>query len=114
MRIQKVKVIYNNLIPFKGFVAINLFGIIFVRKEYKGKINKYIINHELIHSSQMKECGYIFFYLIYLLEWLIKSIIIKKSAYRNISFEVEAYNNCANLNYLNSRKHYSWLSKLFY
>lgn len=30
-----MKIIYNKLIPFKGFIAINLFGIIFVRKEYK-------------------------------------------------------------------------------
>lgn len=27
-----MKVVYNNLIPFKGYKAINLFGIIFARK----------------------------------------------------------------------------------
>lgn len=30
-----MKVIYNNIIPFRGFTAINLFGFIFARKEYK-------------------------------------------------------------------------------
>lgn len=27
-----MKIIYNTFIPFKGFAAINLFGIIFARK----------------------------------------------------------------------------------
>lgn len=27
-----MKVIYNNIIPFKVFKAINLFGVLFVRK----------------------------------------------------------------------------------
>ena len=27
-----MKVIYNNIIPFKGFKCINLFGVLFVRK----------------------------------------------------------------------------------
>lgn len=30
-----MKVIYNNLIPFKGYKAINIFGLVFVRKEAK-------------------------------------------------------------------------------
>ena len=29
-----MKVIYNNLIPFKGYKAINIFGLVFVRKWY--------------------------------------------------------------------------------
>lgn len=30
-----MKVIYNNLIPFKGYKAINIFGLVFVRKGAK-------------------------------------------------------------------------------
>lgn len=30
-----MKVIYNNIIPFKGYKAINLFGLVFVRKGAK-------------------------------------------------------------------------------
>nr|DAM03170.1 MAG TPA: hypothetical protein [Caudoviricetes sp.] len=30
-----MKVIYNKYLPIKGYVAINLFGIIFARKEFK-------------------------------------------------------------------------------
>lgn len=29
-----MNVIYNNILPFKGFQAMNLFGIILARKEY--------------------------------------------------------------------------------
>ena len=48
-----MKIVYNNFIPFKGFSAINLFGVLFARKGVK--ISKKIINHELIHTAQMKE-----------------------------------------------------------
>ena len=50
-----MKIIYNKLIPFKGFIAINLFGIIFARKEYKNCLYRSVINHENIHTAQMKE-----------------------------------------------------------
>ena len=49
----------------------NLFGVLFVRWE-KGKpkptLSKYTINHESIHTKQMKELGYIFFYIWYVIE----------------------------------------------
>ena len=101
------KVVQNRFIPFKGFIAINLFGIIFTRD--KSKLNDYIYNHEAIHTKQLLESGIIFFYIIYLIEWLIKLIIYKSQAYKHLSFEVEAYNNMYNLNYLTSRKKYAWL-----
>lgn len=103
-----MKIIYNNLIPFKGFVAINLFGILFARNEYKNKISDRIINHESIHTAQIKEMGYVFFYIWYLIEWLIR-LFINFDAYRNISFEREAYINDDNLDYLKTRKRFSWL-----
>jgi hypothetical protein len=98
-----MKLIYNNLIPFKGFKAINLFGLCFVRKGMK--MSEKDINHESIHTAQMKELLYIPFYLIYFCEWLVR-LFMKGNAYRNISFEKEAYNNEKDLTYLNRRKHY--------
>ena len=103
-----MKIIYNNLIPFKGFVAINLFGVLFVRNEYRNNISDRTINHESIHTAQIKEMGYIFFYIWYLVEWLIR-LFINSNAYRNISFEREAYINETNLDYLKTRKRFSWL-----
>ena len=101
-----MKIIYNNIIPFKGFKAINLFGIIFARKQ----LNQIDINHENIHTAQMKELLYIGFYIWYLIEWILRLISVKDStkAYRMISFEVEAYKEQDNLDYLRNRKHFSW------
>ena len=116
-----MKQIFNSIIPFKGFLAINLFGVLFIRKEYKDyvKNNKkaiYMVNHESIHTKQMIELGYVFFYIIYLLEWIYRLLFTKdrfsNNAYRNISFEQEAYNNEKNLKYLKERKHFAQWRKI--
>ena len=105
-----MKIIRQNILPPKGFLAINLFGLLFCKKD--AKINNVIVNHESIHTSQMKEMLYIPFYLWYITEWLIK-LLFKGNAYRNISFEREAYDNQYNLNYLKERKRYNWIKRLF-
>lgn len=97
-------VIENTLIPFKGFKAINLFGIIFIRKGEE--MTSTDLNHEAIHTAQMKELGYVFFYILYVLEWLYR-LFKSGNAYRNISFEREAYDNEDDLSYLSQRKHYA-------
>ena len=63
-----MKVIYNKIIPFKGYKCINLFGVLFVRKGCTMRESDY--NHEAIHTKQMKELLYVPFYILYLLEWL--------------------------------------------
>ena len=108
MRRIDMKIIYNNIIPFPGFKAINLFGVLFVRKGCT--MSESDINHEMIHTSQMKEMGYVMFYLCYLLEWLVKLAKLGDSnkAYRAISFEREAYGNEKNLTYTITRKKFAW------
>lgn len=103
-----MKVIYNNIIPFKGFDAINLFGVVFARNEYKD-LNKIVLNHEAIHTAQMKELLYIPFYILYGIEYLINLIKYRDGdkAYKNISFEREAYRNERQLDYLKERRHFS-------
>lgn len=88
MGCRAIMVIYNKLIPFEGFKAINLFGIIFARKPLSSKD----LVHEWVHTQQMKELLYIGFYLIYLIEWVVRLFINGKQAYNKISFEQEAYN----------------------
>lgn len=102
-----MKTIYNRFLPFPGFVAINLFGLLFVRREYKGSIGDIILNHEAIHTAQMKELGYILFYLLYLIEWVGRLIVKPSTAYRDISFEREAYDHQGDLKYLETRKHWA-------
>ena len=104
-----MKVVHNNLIPFKGYKAINLFGIVFVRKE--AVLTGKDFNHEAIHTAQMKEMLYLFFYVWYVVEWIVR-LFGSGNAYRNISFEQEAYDNDDDLQYLSSRKHYCWTKYL--
>lgn len=94
-----MKIIYNNIIPFKGFKAITLWPFIFARKE----LSDIDINHENIHGRQQLELLIIFFYIIYLIEWLFKG-------YRSISFEREAYQNESNLDYLKNRRWFNWIN----
>lgn len=108
---KKMKVVFNNIIPFPGFAAINLFGVMFVRNGVyrNNKIPKKTYTHESIHTAQMKEMLYIFFYIWYFLEWLVQLCLHGKYAYYWISFEREAYGNEKDDKYLNKRKSYSWL-----
>lgn len=112
-----MKIIYNKLIPFKGFWAITILNMIFVRKEYQHldgtQMHKEMVNHESIHFEQEKELGFIFFYILYLLEWLIKLCFYGKKAYENISFEREAYRNEKNFDYIKNRKRYCWVKEMF-
>lgn len=104
-------VIINKILPIgKKYYAINLFGIIFA----KGECNEVVLNHEKIHSAQMSELLFIPFYVFYVIEWLIKLIIYGNGyrAYKNISFEREAYSNENNPVYLKRRKLYSFLKYL--
>ncbi len=107
-----MKVIKNKIIPPRGYSYINLFGVLFTRSNRP--INDVTLNHESIHSKQMREMLYVPFYLWYAAEWLVKLICYKDShkAYRAVSFEREAYDKQADFNYLNSRKHYRWISYL--
>ena len=94
-----MKVIYNNIIPLKGFKAMSLFGLIFARSSAK-PLGGYTINHEAIHFAQQKEWLFVGFFILYLIEFIFKG-------YMNVSFEKEAYNNSMDLNYLKSRKRYA-------
>jgi len=103
-----MKIIFNKIIPFgKRFYAINLFGVLFA----KGPCDSITVNHESIHSAQIKELLFLPFYILYLLEWLFRFIRVRNSfeAYRNISFEREAYANQNNLKYLENRTRFSFL-----
>lgn len=97
----------NKWFPFGNYKAINICGIVF----YKGdNLSDKTINHEKIHTKQMIELLFIFFYLWYGIEYLIIRLFHKKQndVYHDVSFEEEAHNNDDNLNYIDTRKHYAW------
>ena len=118
---KPLKIKYCKHIPFKGYLAITLFGYCIVREEYKEtQPSKLTINHESIHAAQAGDfgigfAGYFIFYLLYLLEWLFKipASLFGYGAYRSISFEQEAFNNEHDLDYLETRKPFTWLKYIF-
>ena len=97
------------LIP-KGFVGITLFPFIFLKKKDL-KDDKVLVNHEKIHLKQQAELLLIFFYIFYSLEWILKFLRHKNGylAYKNLSFEREAYQNENNFNYIKNRKFWAFI-----
>ncbi len=89
--------------------GITIFPFIFLR-ESAFKKNKILINHEKIHIRQQLELLVIFFYLWYVVEYYYWYFNLKDKhlAYRNISFEREAYAMEEDLNYLETRKIWSF------
>lgn len=108
-----MKIVKNKIIPPRGFSYANLFGVLFTRRDKP--ISDVSLNHEQIHTEQMKEMLYVFFYLWYVIEWLVRLIILwdAHKSYRAISFEQEAYSNQENLAYREGRKRYRWLTYVF-
>ena len=98
----------NRISLFMKVGGITLYPMIIIRE---GRRTSKLINHESIHIVQQKELLLIFFYIIYIAELLIGAVKYGsfKESYMNISFEKEAYANELNLNYLKSRKPYSFL-----
>lgn len=104
-----MKIKYSSIIPFKGFKALNLFGIwLFVRKGET--LTEKELNHENIHSIQWRETWYMGFALLYVFHLLYLLLVYWNfhKAYRNICFELEAYNNDDYPNYLIYREKYAW------
>lgn len=121
-----MKIVRNKYLPFPGYKAINLFGVLFVKNN--AKIDDVTINHESIHSRQFVELMVLFavatvfirwwlpvfapfaFYVWYVIEWLIR--LPSGDAYRNISFEREAYANEYDSEYLKKRGFFAFLKYL--
>lgn len=132
---MKTKVIFNDTIPFKGFIAMCLWPFIFVRNNAASHYNTVANNHEHIHAEQQKEMllvgivlaaiGYVFvglwallfvplFFWWYGIEYLYRLCQYRdtKKAYRNISAEREAYANEKDLTYLTNRRRFAWIKYL--
>jgi len=86
--------------------AITLFPFIICREE----MSDVTLNHESIHIHQQKELFVLFFYVLYVFDWL-KGLIKyqnARKAYFQIRFEQEAYAKMYEEEYLLTRKKYSW------
>ncbi len=100
------------LVP-KGYTGMTIFPFVFL-KTAPLKENQVLINHEKIHLRQQQELLIIPFYMLYITEWLLRTIWYLDSyrAYQNISFEREAYGNENQSDYLSQRKPFSFIKYL--
>ena len=113
---MKIKKIYTKHFPPKGFKALTFYPVVFVRKDCATKFNDESERHETTHALQQIELLWILFFLLYVLEWLIKIPFCGfdcKLAYKSISFEQEAYEHMAEIYYNDVRKHYAWIKYVF-
>ena len=105
-------IVVKYLIP-KGFRGLTVFPFVFVKYAFDSE-NKVLVNHEKIHIRQQLELLVLPFFLWYFVEYAVRLLQYKNAnlAYRNISFEREAYANEINLDYLETRRFFSFLKYL--
>lgn len=101
---------FTRIFSFGKAKAITIFPFIFLNHEFD-KRDSVLINHESIHMRQAIEMLVIPFYLWYSAEFILRFFQYKNFnlAYRNISFEKEAYANEHDLHYLKRRKFWNFL-----
>lgn len=130
-----VKVL-NKIIQALCYIAMTIWPFIFVRKEHEGKFDDVAENHERIHGRQQLEvlivsaavmaviipltgiswwwmlASAVVYYTWYGLEYAVRDVAYgsDKKAYRNISFEQEAYIHEGDMSYLAHRRWFAWVS----
>lgn len=95
------------VLPFLWVDGMTLWPFVLVRRPQPPA---FLINHERIHLRQQLELGLVVFYVWYFLEYLYRRFQYKDHyiAYRNISFEREAFANDRNMAYLSTRKWFAF------
>lgn len=127
-------IIYNNIIPFRGYTAVTIWPLIFGRKSRK-PLKMHVERHERIHLRQQLEvmllsaavlaavillAGWSWWWMLlnlgvyyagYGLDYAIRRILYRSpnEAYRNIACEQEAYLNEQDAAYLANRRPFAWI-----
>lgn len=135
------KVIYNSWIArtmlFPRYTTITLAAWVCTRFTQQSEMPQSVRNHECTHARQWVEMfvsgwfivwilqllfdispwwytiSFISFYLWYVLEWGVRSLLTLKNAYNNISFEREARMAEHNETYLENGDYFAWTLFLF-
>lgn len=128
------RIIYNDIIPFKGFQAITLLPFIFARDSFR-PLKENTVRHESIHLRQQLEvliasaaviailclttdiswwwmaATPLCYFVMYGLEYIVRLFVYGKGkeAYRNISFEQEAFLYERDTEYISRRKAFAWV-----
>ena len=96
--------IVNKRLLTGRFKGLSLWPFVILENDVLKK-DKYFLNHEKIHLRQQLELLVLFFYVWYAIEFFVRYIDCRDAmlAYRNISFEREAYRREGDLKYLKNR-----------
>jgi len=103
-------IIENSRIPkllsiFIDIWAITLYPFIIC----KGEMNEVTLNHEKIHLAQQRELLVLGFYPLYAYYWIrARFSHFNHEAYMSIPFDVEAYAQQHDKDYLKTRKPFAW------
>lgn len=131
------KIRYNSFIArtllWKNYNTITLAAWVCTKCISKEEMTQSTRNHECTHARQWVECmlasgviiwalvlfanisawwftlAFLSFYILYVLEWFIKLPFYGRKAYRNISFEREAYASQNDNNYLENGDYFEWV-----
>jgi hypothetical protein len=98
-------ILISKYIVRKGCLGITLFPFVFLNS-FDLQENAPLVNHKKIHLRQQLELLILPFYCIYIIEFFERLTQYRNwcLAYKNISFEREAYCNEHDMSYLKSRK----------
>lgn len=105
-------IVSKYLVP-KGYLGLTIFSFVFLKRKDLC-CDTVLLNHERIHLKQQFELLILPFYIIYLVEFLARLVLYKdwNLAYKNISFEREAYANESDFQYLKQRRFWHFLKYL--
>ncbi len=105
-------IVAKYLIP-KGYRGLTVFPFVLIKYRFDSE-NKVLVNHEKIHIRQQLELLVLPFFLWYFVEYAVRLLQYKNAnlAYRNISFEREAYANELDLDYPETRSFFRFLKYL--
>ncbi len=97
----------------KNYVGLSLWPLIILKADALRK-DAVLINHERIHLRQQQELLILPFYILYFIEWLVRLLLYRDAykAYKNLSFEREAYEHESKLDYLKNRKPFAFIKYL--
>jgi hypothetical protein len=100
----------STFIPGKKFRILCVWPFLFVGRGESLPLPPEIMNHERIHARQQLEMGWVFFFIWYGLEFLVRWARHRDrfTAYRALSHEKEAYRHEGFPDYLKVRKPYAW------
>ena len=102
--------IYTRKRIFNYYTGLSFFIFIWISKLTKDEV--VLVRHEKIHFLQQVEMLFIFHWIVYGLFYLISRYRGHGHyiAYRYNPFELEAYANEQDVNYLKTRKPFAWMS----